>query len=206
MKTLEISIQNSPNPGQIDEGDLHRLVRHLQGTKTPQKFPANLAWKRRPNVEVRSGSDGPIGVDSGDFRQRSSTMPVRLWRRGGGEPNGTGHTAGGGRTAEFRREEGRQREREERESGERREKEMRGFPFQETLKIEIPQKRNFPKIPFRLPLTITFPYELRFLCSSRIRTRFKTFYNFRTENLFRFQTLQERSQISKNLRGRCIIA
>jgi hypothetical protein len=68
----------------------------------------------------------------------------------------TGHEAGGGRTAEFRREERRQREREERESrGRSGERERGWFPKKETLKTEIPQNGNFPKISFRLPLTIT---------------------------------------------------
>lgn len=74
-------------------------------------------------------------------------------------------------------------EERERENGFGREK---WFPEKETLKTEIPQNGNFPKIPFGLPLTITSPNELRFLCTSCLRTRFNTIYNFCEENLFKF--------------------
>jgi hypothetical protein len=40
-------------------------------------------------------------------------------------------------------------------------------------------------------LIITYSYELRFSRSSCLRTRFNTFYNFREENLFKFQILQK---------------
>ena len=78
-------------------------------------------------------------------------------------------------------------ERKLRERGERRE----GFRKWKPYPINITISGNFPKIPLRLLLTITSSYELRFLCTSCLRTRFNTYYNFREENIFKFHMTQK---------------
>ena len=158
------------------------------GTKTPQKFPANLAGKRRPNVEVRSGCNDSVEADSGDD-------PPRWWSGwdDGEETSQMGpatrlEVAGSERT--WPEKEGREGERVRGERGwGRGERKVRGFSWKGNPKNT--QKGNFPKIPLQLPLTITLAYELRFTCTSCLRTRFNTIYNFREETLFKFQTLQK---------------
>ena len=97
-------------------------------------------------------------------------------------------------------------EREGNPRGERERKEgnlpfLEIFPKWQVRPLQIPNsKPNLPKYPWnknpalkfsRLLLIITFPYEFGFLRTSCLRTRFNTLYNFREENLFKFQTLQK---------------
>jgi hypothetical protein len=67
--------------------------------------------------------------------------------------------------------------------GERREK---GFPKMETLNLKNRPKIETFKNSVRLSLTITFPYKLRFMCISCLRTQFNETYNSREENLSKF--------------------
>ena len=56
---------------------------------------------------------------------------------------------------------------------------------------DLAQKWKLPKIPFKLPMAITFAYELRFTCTSCLRTRFDEIYNFREGNFLKFSTDQK---------------
>ena len=66
-----------------------------------------------------------------------------------------------------------------------------GFPKRKPPIPEIPLNSNISIVVFRLPLTITSSYELRFTRASCLRTRFNVYYNFREENSFKFFSKQK---------------
>jgi hypothetical protein len=129
--------------------------------------------------------------DSGRFRRWFAVIPVGDGRGGGGESIGTGGRPWGGRTVKIRPVNGRQRGRgcagRERVGG-RGERKIRGVSFSGNPKYP---KRKLSKNTLQLPLTITFAYELRFMRTSCLRTRFDELYNFREENFLKFSTDQK---------------